>query len=253
MSLRISARALLLSAMLLMPMTPLAAQEAEEPWQFTVEPYVFMDSLNGNAAIGRAEADVDASFSDILKNLKMAAMMNVEANNGRWGVIGDLQYMKLGMSGGLRGDFVTLRDKMTSVEADGFYRWTIGGRSTIDALVGARYWNMRLTATLAGPPADPAARSADWLDPVVGVRLIVPLAEDWALTFRGDIGGFGIGSSFTWQVQAGIVYNVSKGVAIALLYRRLDVDFSKGAANTPGRFVFDAALHGPQLGFRFAL
>jgi hypothetical protein len=44
---------------------------------------------------------------------------------------------------------------------------------------------------------------------------------------------------------------VSKSFAVTLSYRYLDADYSRGAPNTPERFVFDAAMHGPQLGFKF--
>ncbi len=227
---------------------------AEEPWRFTTEPYVFFAGLKGHTAIGRAEADVDAKFSDIFKNLKMAAMTKFDATNDRWGVTGDLMYMRLGIKGGVRGDYVELGNKMTILETDGFYRWHIGQSATLDALAGVRYWNIRFKATLAGPIVGATAnRSADWADPLVGLRMNVPLAENWSLMFRGDIGGFGVGSSFSWQIEAGILYQVSKGFAITAQYRYLDVDYSRGTPDTPDRFVFDAAMHGPQLGLRFAL
>ena len=232
---------------------PVRAASAEGNWQFIIEPYVYMGSLDGNAAIGRAEGDIDADFSDLLKNLKIAAMLNAEVTNDRWGIIGDVQYMKLGLKKEFSGDrFAELSSKMTIFETEAFYRWHLGERATLDALAGIRYWNIRMYADLSGPIINPSARrAADWVDPVIGARLIVPLTERLLFRLRGDIGGFGVGSSFSWQIFAGFVYDVSKSFAVTLSYRYLDADYSRGAPNTPERFVFDAAMHGPQLGFKF--
>lgn len=232
---------------------PLRAASAEDSWQFIVEPYVYMGSLDGNASIGRAEGDINADFSDLLKNLKIAAMLNAEVTNDRWGIIGDVQYLKLGLKQDLRGDrFVELSSKMTIFETEAFYRWHLGERVTLDALAGIRYWNIRMYADLSGPFINPSARrAADWVDPIIGVRLLVPLTERLLFRLRGDIGGFGVGSSFSWQIFAGFVYDVSKSFALTLSYRYLDADYSRGTPDTPERFVFDAAMHGPQLGFKF--
>ena len=232
---------------------PVQGASAEEKWQFIVEPYVFMGSLNGKSEIGRTEGDIDANFGDILKNLKIAAMLNAEATNGRWGVIADGQYMKLGLKKDLRGDrFAGFSSKMTIFETEAFHRWNLGERATLDAFAGIRYWNNRLYADISGTLINPRVRrAADWVDPLIGVRFAVPLMEKLSFNFRGDIGGFGAGSSFSWQVVAGFSYNVSNNIAMTLSYRYLDVDYSRGQPNTPERFVFDAAMHGPQLGFRF--
>lgn len=226
---------------------------AEEKWQFIAEPYVFMGSLDGNAAIGRAQGDIDADFGDLLKNLKIAAMLKAEATNNRWGLISDFQYLKLGLKKDLEGDrFAALSSKLTIFETEGFYRWTLGDRASLDALAGIRYWNVRLYADLSGPVLDPSARrAADWVDPLIGFRLTVPLTESLGFRLRGDIGGFGVGSKFSWQLFAGFAYDVSAKAAITLGYRYLDANYRRGVVNTVDHFVYDAAMHGPELGFRF--
>ncbi len=229
------------------------ATAAEQKWQFIVEPYVFMGSLDGNAAIGRAQGDIDADFGDLLKNLKIAAMLKAEATNDRWGLMTDVQYMKLGLKKDLAGDrFAALSTKLTIFETEGFYRWKLGDRASLDALAGIRYWNVRLYADLSGPVLEPSARrAADWVDPLIGFRLTVPLTESLGFRLRGDIGGFGVGSKFSWQLYAGFAYDISKSAAITLGYRYLDANYSRGVVNTVDHFVYDAAMHGPELGFKF--
>ena len=44
--------------------------------------------------------------------------------------------------------------------------------------------------------------SATWYDPILIARLSADIRDKWLFQFRGDLGGFGLGSDFTWQLQA---------------------------------------------------
>ena len=89
-----------------------------------------------------------------------------------------------------------------------------------------------------------------WVDPVVGGRLVQDLAEDWFLTARGDLGGFGVGSDFSWNVQGGVGYEVSNSFSLVLQYKALDVDFQNDEAGSDF-LSYDTTTHGPLLGFVF--
>ena len=52
-------------------------------------------ALKGDVGVGRADADVDASFDDILDNLNGALMLEAELRKGRFGVISDTVYANL--------------------------------------------------------------------------------------------------------------------------------------------------------------
>jgi hypothetical protein len=136
-------------------------------------------------------------------------------------------------------------------------------RLTLDAFVGGRFtWiDSDLTVSTQVPiqlpdgsilnPGD--ARFVDesefWADPFVGLRLDLGLTENWNLGFRGDIGGFGAGSEFSWQAFGGVGYrfnfetwtmNVFAG------YRAIGQDYSEGD------FTWDVVTHGPMVGLSFA-
>lgn len=64
-----------------------------------------------------------------------------------------------------------------------------------------------------------------------------------------EIGGFGAGSTFTWQLFPTIGINVSKRASIELGYRWLDLDYSAGE-NT-SRFKYDVLTQGPVMGVAF--
>lgn len=96
----------------------------------------------------------------------------------------------------------------------------------------------RITAAL------PTEASADvnWIDPIIGLRAQYDLTEKWYLAAKSDIGGFGVGSDFTWTAQATVGYQINESVSTEIGYRYMDSDFTDGA------FVYDVAEHGVYLG-----
>ena len=77
------------------------------------------------------------------------------------------------------------------------------------------------------------------------------VAEDWFLTARGDVGGFGVGSDFSWNAQAGVGYEVSTLFTLVAQYRALGVDFNNDKAGTADYLLYDTITHGPLVGFVF--
>ena len=70
------------------------------------------------------------------------------------------------------------------------------------------------------------------------------------LTLRGDVGGFDVGSDFTWQVIATYDFQLCATERYTidgyLGYRALSVDYSEGSGTN--RYEFDAVQQGPVMG-----
>lgn len=90
----------------------------------------------------------------------------------------------------------------------------------------------------------------DWVDPVIGGSIRHQLAPGQQLLFRGDIGGFGVGSEFSWNVLAAYSFEIctEDGVTYSGLvgYRALDVDYEQGSGRD--RYEYDMLQHGPLSG-----
>jgi len=54
------------------------------------------------------------------------------------------------------------------------------------------------------------SRTDQWVDPILGVKGHYDLSKAVYLTGRVDIGGFGIGSEFAWQVNAGVGFHITR-------------------------------------------
>ena len=92
--------------------------------------------------------------------------------------------------------------------------------------------------------------SVDWVDPVFGARLRYTVAPGHELFLRGDVGGFGLGSDFSWQAIGGYGFDFGawQGITFSGIvgYRALYVDYAQGFGRT--RYEFDMLQHGPVLG-----
>jgi hypothetical protein len=74
----------------------------------------------------------------------------------------------------------------------------------------------------------------EWVDPFVGARIRHQLAPGKEVMLEGDVGGFGVGSDFSWQLVGTYGFDTSLfGTPFHAVvgYRALSVDFSEN-----GRF-----------------
>lgn len=227
------------------------ASAADDGWEHTVVLYGIGASIDGDAGIGNVTADVDVSFGDILDNLEFGAMAAYRGERGRWAVVADLIFMALEQKksglGPLGGTRAKVEADQLIVELDVSYAVT----ERLDAYGGLRYWELdnEIDVVGGGPLGTTlsADKTEDWVDPVVGLRYLMPINESWQFITRGDIGGFGVGSDFTWHVSAFANWRVSEHGSVLLGFRYLDVDYDDGSGT--GRFKWDVIEGGPTVGF----
>ena len=148
-----------------------------------------------------------------------------------------------------------------------FARWGAtgvpGSGTAFDVFGGARGWWQKADASLAVSGtanfgdltlnADgtlSASGSASWVDPLVGLRLRHQFAPGWNFVASGDVGGFGVGSKFSWQALAALNYDfyVHNGITWSGMagYRALYVDYSKGSGLN--QYEYNMTMHGPIIG-----
>jgi hypothetical protein len=112
-------------------------------WTNAITPYIWVTGMTGRVVIGTPlgplDAQVNQSFSDLVKNLDFGAMVSYEGGRDKWVVLGDLIYMNLGGAKTSTTAGVTLKAsadfEQTMLEADVGYRVT----PNITLLAGVRY------------------------------------------------------------------------------------------------------------------
>jgi hypothetical protein len=239
---------------------PAAIPAAADRIQVDVAPYLWMLSMNGSTQVGPIASHIDASFIDTLRNtdLLLGFMGHAEIGRGDWRVILDGVYTHAVVKN------IAIGPASARFQADGGI-FEIGGALvlgrfamfnaissrrdpvTIEALAGARVSVISQQFTLSAGPG--ASLSQTWADPFVGGRISVGLGERWTMRLRGDIGGFGLGSDFTWQTVGLIGYRFSllgRPAEAVIGYRALGQDYRSGSG--PRRFEWNMVQHGPVLG-----
>ena len=140
--------------------------------------------------------------------------------------------------------------------------------TAVDLLAGARYWRQEVDLSLAitgvvdlpsigftrsGNLAVARSGSMAWVDPVIGMRVRHQFSPGQEMLLRGDIGGFGVGSDFSWQLFGGYAFQLpisdcrAQGV---VGYRALSVDFSENGPS--GARGIDILQYGPVIGINFS-
>jgi opacity protein-like surface antigen len=216
-------------------------------WQFEFTPYLWAASLSGDVAAGPGPtASIDAGVDDIVKHLDFTAMATFEARRGRWGLLLDAVYGKVSGDNAAPPPFSQshVEIQMGLIEPAVAFRVWENEKVAIDVLGGARVSivDTEIKFSGAGLPNTRVADTQTWVDPVVGGRLRVRLAERWVVTLLGDVGGFGIGSDLAWQAFGGVAYEISDTWSLKLGYRAMGVDYESGG------FKLDVISHGPVVG-----
>ena len=86
----------------------------------------------------------------------------------------------------------------------------------------------------------------NWLDPVIGARLIYNLNNKWLFSLHGDIGGFDLISKFTWELKLVGMYKFNRYLGVAAGFRAVDVDYKDGKG--ANEFRFNNVFYGPEVG-----
>jgi hypothetical protein len=230
--------------------SPAAAQTpAGDSWRVSVVPYFLGAAMNGTSAVAGQELAVDMSFSDLLDRLQFGAMGLVVARKGNWGVGGDAIWMALGANGMGPGPAGAAGSADMNQGAFAFYGLRRLG-PVADVFFGGRVNTLQANLRFYGPGQRSADGSKTWFDPIVGLQLRTPdTGKPWHAQVYTEIGGFGVGSSFTWQVFPTVGVNLAKWASIELGYRWLGIDYSTGENTT--LFKYDVLTQGPVLGFGF--
>ena len=228
-----------------------AADDSSGDWQHTVFIYGMGAVIDGDAQIGPVEVSIDASMSDIFNALEFGAMAAYRADNGTWSFMGDATFMGLGAydthkkpgGGEVKGEIDV--DQTTLMGTFG-RRWT----EHLEFLFGLAYFNLSMDLSLkdtSGGALDAAASSdVNWVDPTVGLQYHRPLGEDWRATLRGDVGGFGVGSDFMYQLIASLRWQASETTGVFFGYRLIGFDYEDG--HDRNYVHFDLVEQGPMVG-----
>jgi opacity protein-like surface antigen len=240
-----------------------AFAQTEKGWQVDVAPlYFWAATTDGNLAInGTRSVPVYMDFADTASKLAGAFALHVEARKGRWGLLGDVNFVRLSsdadfttpvvdapIAGTLKLDQLIFNAKLMYEVKPGTKFLLVGGIRTMSMSPSAHF-----TGPVGGQLADIDVNTTV----VAGVGGFVyrpKLASQVTLLTQADLGG---GSAFTWSALAGLQFQVKPWIALAAGYNVLRID-TGNVPKTGNAAVSDlqyaVTQHGPafSLAFRWA-
>ena len=229
-----------------------------DKWQFTVAPYAWLIGLHGDVTVDGTKSSVDMDFGELLDDVDFAGQLHGEAWKGDLGLFLDGTWIKLTTDESLGPIEIDVDMKIGIVEAGAFYRvyeMPLGEEGVPDdrklvvqLLAGGRYWYLKSELDTGPVEFD---ESKDWVDPIVGARLITDITDRARVSLRMDIGGFGIGSAseFAFNASALFGYQLTERWTLTGGYRVMDLDYGSGS----DAFQADLTFYGPifGVGYRF--
>lgn len=215
-----------------------SAQAVHEPeadhWRYLIAPYAWATAIDGTIGVRGVQTEVDASFSDLLQVVDIAAALHFEAQKGKWGYFGDAFYAKLSVDAPTQAGNISVENKMRIFEVGGVYEFN----PLFQGLFGVRAQGVDVD--LDFPGARRISGDQDWVDGFVGVRIIPVRSEKWYLSLRGDVGAGDSDSVLNGVISA--AYRFNKTWSLIGGYRILSTDLSED------NFKWDINMSGLGLG-----
>lgn len=238
-------------------------------WHGMVSLMSWVAGIDGTMNARGRTADIDTTPMDILENLdKIETNLQgrISIYRGKWGFHVGGMYVRFEDTLELEenGRSVTGRVGIDMAEAYVSYclkrcPLEVGcnprcpGFSAYEVYAGIRYWSMELgldgLGAVGAAPVAAVERTRSWVDPIIGGRAIWELGNKWGFDVQADIGGFGVGSDFSWNLRAGVHYRPWQLASFELGFKLTDVDYTDGSGTD--RFEFDGLLWGPYLAINF--
>jgi hypothetical protein len=99
----------------------------------------------------------------------------------------------------------------------------------------------QISRTLESKLDRTVSRTDDWFDPYIGLRGRYNFTDRLYVTAKGDVGGFGIGSDFTWQAEAAFGWQLTHRIFAEAGYRALGIDYEDNG------LTYNTITHGAQI------
>jgi len=192
--------------------------------------YVWMTTMNGNLTINGNTRPINFTFEDFFRLSNVGLNGHIELKKRHWAILFEYNNVDL-----LKD--VTYTELLLS-EIGFAWRFT----KELEMIVGGRYFKSQ--SEYRDDPDNIEKGEQSWVDPIIGGRMTWEMTKHLIFTTRADIGGFGVGSDFEWNLTAGIGYRISN-ITFRGAYRIWYAKYENGSGDN--LFIYDLTTSGPIL------
>lgn len=248
------------------------SQAPPNPWAATLELYGFAPiHTTGGTTVRGFTADSDLWLGELIPLIQMTASARGSLEQGRFGLLADLSYNRIGDSLARTTPRGLLTGKATVTSNLGIYdialRYRLGDRESAVANPGSwsviPYAGVRLVDTSLGVSAQiqgngpfglrlqrEGGLSHTWAQPLLGTQATVFLSPRLRAFGRADIGGFGLAGAqdLSGNAQLGLGYAIGNSTDLNLSWRYMGLAYNNGASRDSG---FSTYQNGVEVGLKF--
>jgi len=214
-------------------------------WHLVVSPYLWFPGVHGTLGLRERTVSIHASPGDLLSNFRIGLMGTADLRHRRLVLPVDMIWIRLGDDKalpfpGLGQSSAEVRASQSVLTPKIGYRVVDRDALKVDALTGFRYWHVGQNLQFS-PSGIEFSGSLNWVDPLVGGRILAALSPKVTVTIAGDVGGWGAGSELDYQLAGLLGYRIKPSWTLQAGYRYLYVNYRSG-------IIFDAATSGVMFG-----
>lgn len=230
-------------AMLLIWNSALAEDsDRKDGGKLIVAPYAWALNMSGTIGLNGIDVPLNLQSTELLSGVKSGGMGYAQWQNERWFLYLEGIFIDFG-----KKNFAPLFNQ--SVEASVLFVETGAGLNfdvakgvRISPYVGARL--IKLEVDVKGPLLHQTVKQ-EWVDPVAGALVQVPLSERFTWVTKADAGGFNVNGNNYQSVATLMVYGINARWSLGAGYRYATFD----ASGSDG-LTMDLEGHGPMGGLQ---
>ena len=246
-----------------------------EPWRSSVELYgpvpLRLDTTTTVVTQNNRSVTTEAvlNLGQVLDNLQWITAVRGSVEKGRWGVLTDLSYTKLGQEDGATTPDGLLTGRASVNVSQGIYdlavRYRFGepeaavgtpGQFSLIPYAGIRVIDAQMDVAAQVDLGNilSVQRQGNfgrtWAQPLLGTQASLFLSPRLRAFARADIGGFGLGGAkdLSGNAQIGLGYAVGNSTDLNISWRYFGVDYNNGDNPDSG---FSSYQNGLEIGLKF--
>src|SRR5579872_2402281 len=224
--------ALAAGAMLFVPVSAFAQDDKTE---VDIAPLYLWAARNaGHVAIDNKTVPFFMDFRDATKHLAGAFALHGEVRHGRWGVIGDVNFIRLSTDANFTtpivGVPVTGTGKVDTVIFEGGASYLVNRAAGLALIGGVRTYTLSPRFEFADSRVTAIDVSKTSVSGFGGFIYRPQLLGNTRFLSRADIGG---GTAFTWSATLGLEYQPKTWIGLMAGYRALGLDTGSVARSGP--------------------
>lgn len=246
-----------------------------EPWRSSVELYgpvpLRLDTTTTVVTQNNRSVTSEAvlNLGQVLDNLQWITAVRGSVEKGRWGVLTDLSYTKLGQENGATTPNGLLTGRASVNVSQGIYdlavRYRFGepeaavgtpGQFSLIPYAGIRVIDAQMDVAAQVDLGNilSVQRQGNfgrtWAQPLLGTQASLFLSPRLRAFARADIGGFGLGGAkdLSGNAQIGLGYAVGNSTDLNISWRYFGIDYNNGSSPDSG---FSSYQNGLEIGLKF--